>query len=195
MRKSWEQMIVQVASTVPQQTTISPLLLCFYTVYYADWCESRNRASNTDMKNYIPYCPAKLPDNIRVWATEMRRCLTDAELLLWQLLRDCRVAGARFKRQQQVGRYILDFYCDEKKLAIELDHDQHTSAANYDEHRDAWLRLHGIHVLRFESTQVLRDTEAVIEMVYNVLLFSSLISTLIPVSDIKPPLHDGRART
>ena len=77
------------------------------------------------MENYTPHYPAKLPEDIRTWAREMRGRMTDAEALLWMLLRNHRIAGAKFRRQHPVERYILDYYCVEKKLAIELDGGQH----------------------------------------------------------------------
>jgi adenine-specific DNA-methyltransferase len=114
----------------------------------------------------MPHHPAKLPDDIRAYAREMRSRMTDAEALLWMLLRNRRIAGAKFRRQHPVGRYILDFYCDEKKLGVELDGGQHGEAIAYDEKRDAWLRSQGILVLRFWNNQMLAETEAVMETIY-----------------------------
>jgi adenine-specific DNA-methyltransferase len=110
--------------------------------------------------------PAKLPEDIRAYAREMRSKMTDAEALLWMLLRNRRIAGAKFRRQHPVGRYILDFYCDEKKLGIELDGGQHGEAVKYDEKRGEWLRLQGIRILRFWNNQMLAETEAVMEAIY-----------------------------
>lgn len=92
--------------------------------------------------------------------------MTDAEALLWMLLRSRRMAGAKFWRQHPVGRYILDFYCVEEKLAVELDGGQHGEAVDYDEQRDNWLRAQGIRVLRFWNNQMLTETEAVMEVIY-----------------------------
>ena len=88
------------------------------------------------MDNFIPHYPAKLPEDIQTWAREIRGRMTDAEALLWMMLRDRRLAGAKFRRQRPVGRFILDYYCVEKKLGIELDGGQHSDAAVYDRHRD-----------------------------------------------------------
>jgi very-short-patch-repair endonuclease len=123
-----------------------------------------------DMENYTPPPPTKLPEDMRTWAREMRGRMTDAEALLWQFLRNRRIAGAKFRRQHPVGRYILDFYCDEKKLGIELDGGQHAEAVDYDARRDAWLNMQGIRVLRFWNNQVLTETEAVMEAIYSELL-------------------------
>jgi len=116
--------------------------------------------------NYVPHHPAKLPDDIRAWAREMRGRMTDAEALLWYLLRNRRIAGAKFRRQRPVGRYILDYYCVEKKLGIELDGGQHSEATVYDRRRDDWLQSQGICVLRFWNNQMLVETEAVMEVIY-----------------------------
>jgi adenine-specific DNA-methyltransferase len=110
----------------------------------------------------------------------MRGTLTDAEMLLWQALRNRRMAAAKFRRQHPIGRYILDFYCDEKKLAIELDGGQHVEAVEYDARRDAWLLEQGIQVIRFWNNQVLTETESVLEVIYAVLQPAVLSSPLIP---------------
>jgi adenine-specific DNA-methyltransferase len=110
--------------------------------------------------------PAKLPEDIRAYAREMRGQMPDAEALLWQLLRSRRLAGMKFRQQHPVGRYILDFYCVEKKIGIELDGGQHTEAVAYDQRREDWLRAQGIQVLRFWNNQMLAETEAVMEAIY-----------------------------
>jgi len=131
------------------------------------------------MESYTPNFPAKLPEDLRIWAREMRCTMTDAEALLWKLIRNRRIAGAKFRRQHPIGRYILDFYCDEKQLAIELDGGQHTDTVRYDERRDAWLRAQGIEVLRFWNNQVLTETEEVMETIYRAL--TSTVPTTSPV--------------
>lgn len=122
------------------------------------------------MENYHPRHPAKLPEDIRTWAREMRGRMTDAEALLWNLLRNRRIAGTKFRRQHPMGRYILDFYCDEKRLCIELDGGQHMNTAGYEQYRNAWLNTQGIHILRFWNNQVLAETENVMEAIYQALL-------------------------
>lgn len=122
------------------------------------------------MDDYIPHHPAKLPDDLRAYAREMRGRMTDAEALLWMLLRNRRIAGAKFRRQHPVGRYILDFYCVEKQLGVELDGGQHGDEAAYDQRRDDWLRGKGIQVLRFWNNQMLAETEAVMEAIYRAVI-------------------------
>jgi adenine-specific DNA-methyltransferase len=132
------------------------------------------------MENISPRHPAKLPEDIRQWAKEMRGNMTDAEALLWKLLRGRRMASAKFRRQHPLGRYILDFYCEEKKLCLEIDGSQHMDAAEYDERRDTWLASQKIRVLRFWSNQVLSETESVLEAIYAVLMTEDLAIPLIP---------------
>ena len=72
-------------------------------------------------------------------ARQMRREPTEAERRMWRLLRDRRLGGFKFRRQEQLGRYIVDFVCFERKLIVELDGSQHAESA-YDAERDAWLR-------------------------------------------------------
>ncbi len=99
--------------------------------------------------------------------------MTDAEALMWKMLRSRRIADVKFRRQHPIGRYILDFYCHEKKLCIELDGSQHMEEEAYDEQRDAWLKEQGIKVLRFWNNQVLAETESVMEAIYNELVLAT----------------------
>jgi len=132
------------------------------------------------MKYCFPHHPAKLPEDIRIWAREMRGRMTDAENLLWKLLRNRRIAGAKFRRQHPMGRYILDFYCDEKKVCIELDGGQHAEAIIYDKKRDMWLNASVIRVLRFWNNQVLTETEEILEEIYRILVEGTQADTLTP---------------
>ncbi|MBI5936432.1 MAG: YgiQ family radical SAM protein [Betaproteobacteria bacterium] len=111
--------------------------------------------------------PAKpLPTDILAHARELRSHQTDAEHLLWEVLRAKRFLGLKFRRQHPIGRYILDFYCDELKLAIELDGGQHAEQQTYDAERTRYLEQQGIHVLRYSNNDVLAQTEAVLEAIY-----------------------------
>ncbi|MFZ6818487.1 endonuclease domain-containing protein [Undibacterium sp. Ji22W] len=119
------------------------------------------------MENISPHHPQQIPEDLKAYAREMRKAMPDAEQLLWCLLRNRRVAGAKFRRQHPVGRYILDFYCVEKKLAVELDGGQHSEQQTYDQHREVYLKQQGIEVLRFWNNQMLLETEAVLEVIYS----------------------------
>ena len=112
-----------------------------------------------------------IPDDILNNARELRKSQTDAEQLLWSLLRDRRFADKKFRRQHPVGRYILDFYCHELQLAIELDGGQHNEDAvrEYDSERTRFLNEQGIRVIRFWNNQVLQETDSVLEALWNAL--------------------------
>jgi very-short-patch-repair endonuclease len=100
-------------------------------------------------------------------ARVLRRDTTDAEHLLWQLIRDRQIANVNFRRQHQFGPYILDFYCAHLKVVIEVDGSQHFSdvgKAN-DASRTAYLQRYGLTVLRFDNRQVLVETDAVLESI------------------------------
>src|SRR4051812_16265240 len=86
----------------------------------------------------------------------LRHGATDAEALLWHELRNRQLGGFKFRRQHPCGPYIVDFYCAERKLAIELDGGQHyaPAAQAYDARRSRYLRRHGIEVLRFQTDLV-----------------------------------------
>ncbi len=98
-------------------------------------------------------------------ARELRRKQTPAEEMLWELLRDRQLAGAKFRRQHQFGEYICDFFCNDAKLVVECDDEPHSEAARkkHDAKRDAYLRSQGLTVLRFENQRVLNDTDAVLK--------------------------------
>ena len=140
------------------------------------------------MDIYSPKSPAKLPEDLKKWAREMRKQMPDAEVMLWKLLRNRSIVGAKFRRQHPVGRYILDFYCDEKKLAIELDGSQHADQSEYDQKRDAYLNTLGIRVLRFWNNQMLLETEAVLEVIY--LALTAIEET--ELGTLLPPAGEGR---
>jgi len=82
-----------------------------------------------------------------------------AERLMWKWLRDRRFSGYKFRRQHPFGPYILDFFCLEARLNIELDGFQHGSPEHRakDSERDAWLERRGVKVLRFWSSHLRRD--------------------------------------
>lgn len=104
----------------------------------------------------------------QIFAKQLRRNMTDAELLLWRHLRGHRLLGAKFKRQQPLGNYIADFVCFEAKLVLEVDGGQHLECEQ-DRQRDAWLRERGYEVLRFWNNEVLEQTDAVLERIFQVL--------------------------
>ena len=99
-------------------------------------------------------------------ARTLRRNRTDAEGLLWHYLRNEQLDGYRFRRQQPIGPYIVDFACLSRKVLIELDGGQHAEQTSRDEKRDAFLRARGYRVLRFWNTEVFENCFGVLERVY-----------------------------
>ncbi len=93
---------------------------------------------------------------------QLRQNMTLAEQRLWRHLRGKRLAGYKFRRQQPLGTYILDFVCSEAKLAIEIDGGQHAEQTAYDAQRTRYLQQRGFTVLRFWNNEVLQQTEAVL---------------------------------
>jgi len=124
---------------------------------------------DTTQKLFIP-TPVPLP--LLQAARALRGTMTDAEQLVWYCLRRKQLGGFRFRRQHPFERFVLDFYCCEVKLAIELDGGQHNEpdAKAHDKERSAFLAGHGIHVLRFWNNEVFTNLEGVLEKIYGVLL-------------------------
>ena len=131
-----------------------------------------------------------LPVELLAHARELRSQLTDAEQLMWTLLRAKRFLGFKFRRQHPVEPYILDFYCDELKLAIELDGGQHADHQAYDEARTQALEVQGVRVLRFWNNDVLSQTESVLEGIYQAILALESPSPLTP----PPPAGEGNIK-
>jgi very-short-patch-repair endonuclease len=95
-------------------------------------------------------------------ARELRRDQTEAESLLWRAIRGEQLGGHKFRRQQTIGAYIVDFVSLDAKLVLELDGGQHADAVDYDAKRDAWLTSEGFHVLRFWNNDVMENLEGVL---------------------------------
>jgi len=108
---------------------------------------------------------------LRRYACEMRRQPTDAERIMWGLLRDRRLGGFKFRRQTPIEGYVVDFYCEAASLAVELDGDQHgdVEAVDYDRRRAERLREVRIRVIRFANREVLAHPQAVAATILRVL--------------------------
>ncbi|MFE9084819.1 endonuclease domain-containing protein [Brevundimonas sp. NPDC003935] len=105
-------------------------------------------------------------------ARQMRRALTPPEAQLWTQLKGRKLEGLKFRRQHPVGPYILDFYCPELALAVEVDGMIHGEAVQvrHDEQRTAWLATKSVSVLRVASCDVRDDVEGVLNAIRNVAL-------------------------
>ena len=95
-------------------------------------------------------------------AIELRQRATQAELPLWQLIRNRQLDGLKFRRQDPVSRYILDFYCAEARLAIEIDGEIHRDQGEMVNFRSDYLASVGIQVLRFSNSDILDRPNAVL---------------------------------
>ncbi|WP_233586422.1 endonuclease domain-containing protein [Caulobacter sp. 602-1] len=103
----------------------------------------------------------RAPLERRLTAQRFRRELTLPEVLLWQALKGRQLEGLLFRRQHPVGPYILDFYCEALKLAIEVDGEQHAldDHPKHDERRDAWFAMRGVDTLRIPARDILQAPE------------------------------------
>lgn len=102
---------------------------------------------------------------LQEFARDLRNNATDVELLLWRRLRGKQVEGAKFRRQQPIENYIVDFVSFDKKLVIELDGGQHSDHADYDKRRDSCLRANGFTVLRFWNNNIIENIDGVMEII------------------------------
>jgi very-short-patch-repair endonuclease len=113
----------------------------------------------------------------RLKARELRKNLTEAERALWKNIRFRQLGGHKFRRQQPIDNYIVDFVCFERRLFIEVDGGHHSEKPVRDAKRDEWLKRQGFTILRFWNNEVLKEIEAVKE---------KILSTLGPCSNPPP---------
>jgi very-short-patch-repair endonuclease len=114
---------------------------------------------------------------------ELRTNGTIAEATLWQMLKSRQIEGFKFRRQFGIGPYILDFYCPELRLCIELDGQPHFTPEGYeyDLHRTEYLnRFHGIQVMRFENKDVFCYPENVLSEIRHMIDKLRVIKPLSP---------------
>ncbi len=103
--------------------------------------------------------------NLTQNARLLRKQSTDTEKLLWSRLRAKQIISCKFRRQQPIGNYIVDFVCFSEKLIIELDGGQHAIQKNKDKERDNWLCKEGFTVLRFWNNEVIENLEGVLDVI------------------------------
>lgn len=98
---------------------------------------------------------------------DFRKNPTEAETCMWEMLRDKRLKGFKFRRQHPVNGFILDFYCPKLKLAIEIDGQVHRNAEQiaYDQERTKILQESGVTIIRFWNSEVTNDAPSVINRI------------------------------
>lgn len=103
-------------------------------------------------------------------AKELRKNETEAERLLWQVLKNRKCGGLKFRRQHPLLKFVVDFYCHEKKLVVELDggvHDE-PEVKERDENRTYEIEQAGLTVVRFRNEEIFHDLKIVLERIVSV---------------------------
>lgn len=104
-------------------------------------------------------------DKMTALGKALRKRPTDAEKVLWKQLQRKQIEGFKFRRQQPIDNYIVDFVCFEKRIVIEVDGGQHATQSEDDIARDTYLRQQGFKVLRFWNNEVLQNINGVLEVI------------------------------
>jgi very-short-patch-repair endonuclease len=126
--------------------------------------------------------------NLKDKARQLRKNLTDSERALWSRLRNKQILDIQFYRQKPIGEYIVDFFAPRAKLVVEVDGSQHRVGDHVqkDRIRNGYLASVGLKVLRFNSREVLKESDAVVEAIYR--MIKDPLSAEIPPG---PPLKKG----
>jgi predicted helicase len=114
-----------------------------------------------------------IPEVLLQKAKELRQKQTPAEQMLWQCLRANQLHGAKFRRQHNIGQYIVDFYCHAAKLVIELDGGIHELQKAQDSDRDTYLKANGLQVLRFPNEEITQNLPQVLQTISQFLFLPS----------------------
>ncbi len=113
-------------------------------------------------RKIIPYNP-----KLKFLAKSLRKNMSLAEILLWDEVKQKKIAGYDFDRQHPIDEYIVDFYCKELRLAIEVDDESHDHKYEYDRKRQKRLEELGVSFLRFSDEEVKYDMENVIDTIFS----------------------------
>jgi len=111
-----------------------------------------------------------LGSNLTELAKNLRKKSTDTENYLWLFLKNRQIEGIKFRRQEPLGRFILDFVSYDRKIVIEVDGGQHNLDKDKDRARDRWLKSQGYEVIRFWDHDVLENKDVVLEVIREKLL-------------------------
>ena len=145
----------------------------------------RGRARHADKRRRAPFK--------RAFAKSLRANATEAERKLWALLRGRHLGGYRFRRQQPIGPYIVDFFCPSARLVVELDGSQHSKdeVLAYDAARGGFLAARGYRLLRFINADVLHDPQGVIENILHAVSVAGPLPDPAPLRSAGSTLPQG----
>jgi very-short-patch-repair endonuclease len=120
-------------------------------------------------KNYfrLPFNPRLVP-----LAKKLRKSGILSEVLIWNCLKNKNFKNLDFDRQKIIGNYIVDFYCPNLQIVIEIDGSSHIGKEKYDETRDIYLMSLGLKIIHIEDISVLNDLNQVIQHLYDHPFFS-----------------------
>lgn len=141
---------------------VTLIALCTQTPPSRGGVETAKAVSGAGAKPY--------PQSHTAIAKDLRALSTEAEKILWQKLRAKQFHGFKFRRQQPIGAYIVDFACMEKKIIIELDGGQHALQPQEDEQRTDFIKKEGFSVIRFWNNEIIENLEGVWESLERQLL-------------------------
>jgi very-short-patch-repair endonuclease len=117
---------------------------------------------------------------VRTRARELRQEQTPSERMLWRALRDRAVNGLKFRRQHPLDGFVLDFFCPEAKLCVELDGGIHDTQQERDAARTEQFQARGLHVIRFRNEEVEEDLSSVLSRIAKVAARSPVASSSQP---------------
>jgi adenine-specific DNA-methyltransferase len=121
-------------------------------------------------------------------ARQFRKEATESEKILWQALRGKKLDGLKFRRQQPIGMFVVDFYNSNYRLVIEVDGPIHDFQKHADQERRAILEMLGLNILRIKAEQVEKNLNAVLEMIRAKICELDSISASSP----SPKLGEGK---
>lgn len=116
---------------------------------------------------YITMKPIHNKSYLKPYRTSLRNNATSSEAFLWNYLKKSQLEGRKFRRQHSIDNYIVDFFCYEESLAVELDGEIHNIRLEEDKIRDAYLSSKGIKIIRFENRFVFEHLEQVLDDIKN----------------------------
>ncbi len=126
-----------------------------------------SKTEDQESKKIEAWLRSKNPEAVLGFAREMRKNPTEAEQLLWKELRGRKLSNLKFRRQQPMQGYILDFYCESARLGVEVDGEIHTmeEQTKYGQQRSAYLEEYGIKIIRFRNDKIINEMKYVLNAI------------------------------